>query len=159
MKVPTITANVEELDFVSKMIIRKIESQRLDIDVFVEDDGIRQLKDLQNLLERNEYEDFMLDNELFGTLESGEKDKIAKVFIKYIEYVKKLESDFLPHEENMFEDKKESTKDLIEKISKTISQLTKKKSRDFYDIVESLTFRLHDIDSSAEIIRNYTTVV
>lgn len=159
MKVPTITANVEELDFVSKMIIRKIESQRLDIDVFVEDDGIRQLKDLQNLLERNEYEDFMLDNELFGILESGEKDKIAKVFIKYIEYVKKLESDFLPHEENMFEDKKESTKDLIEKISKTISQLTKKKSRDFYDIVESLTFRLHDIDSSAEIIRNYTTVV
>ena len=39
------------------MIIRKIESQRLDIDIFVEDDGIRQLKDLQNLLERNEYED------------------------------------------------------------------------------------------------------
>ena len=159
LKVPTAVKDVEELDFVSRMIVRKIESQRIDLDVFVEDDGVRQLRDLQNLLERNEYNEFMLDSKLIETLETGDREKISGVFEAYKSYVENLKNEFLPHEENIFEDKKETTQDIVESISKRISEVSKKKRKDFYDIVESLAFRLNDIDSSAEIIKNYTTVI
>ena len=107
LKVPTMVNDINELDFVSRMIIRKIESQRTNLNVFVEDDGVRQLRDLANLLEKNEYNEFMLDSDLFNILETGDRESISKVFDKYIAYVEGLKKEFLPHEENIFEDKKE----------------------------------------------------
>jgi len=159
LKVPTYVNDVEELDFVLRMIVRKIESQRIDLDTFVEDDGVRQLRDLQNLLKTNDYDEFLLDVKLFEVLQTGDREKVVDIFDEYISYVENLKNEFLPHEENIFEDKKITPKDIIENISKKISILSKNKTKDFYDIVEILSFRLSDIDSSAEIIKNYTTVV
>lgn len=159
LKVPAMVNDINELDYVSRMIIRKIESQRINLNVFVEDDGVRQLRDLTNLLEKNGYNEFMLGSDLFNILETGDRESISKVFDKYVAYVEGLKEEFLPHEESIFEEKKETIKDIVEKISKKISEASKKKSKDFYDIVESLSFRLNDIDCAAEIIKNYTTVI
>lgn len=159
LKVPTVTNDIEELDFVTRMIVRKIESQRIDFNVFFEDDGVRQLTDLQNLLERNEYYDFLLEPNLYLILKTNNIDEIKSVFDNYVNYVSDLKREFFPREENIFEDTKDSIEDVVETISIKISVLSKKKTKDFYDIVESLSFRLNDIDSSAEIIKNYTTVI
>ena len=70
-----------------------------------------------------------------------------------------MNNQFIPHEVNEFEEKQLHAKDVIETIASKISKLSRGKNRDFYEIGESLSFRLNDIDSSSEIIKNYTTVI
>lgn len=159
LKSPSKNQSLDEMDFVTKMIVRKIESQRTDYDVYVEDDGRRQFNDLQSLLERNDYNEFLIDSKLTMLMSSDDDLKVKEGFDSYLEYVEKLKKKFLPHESNEFEDEDISLKDLIEKLSAKISKLTKERSKDFYDIVESLAYKLNDIDASANIISTYTTVI
>jgi len=160
VKLPTKGTDIEDLDFATKQIIRKIESQRTDIDVFLEDDGERQLQDLQRVLKRNEYDDLCLDEDVVDMLLSGEDVKVREVFDKYVEYVTSLKDKFLLTRANEFdEENSQSAKDIIEKIAAGISELTKSAETTFFDIVEGLAFKLGDIDNAAGIISKYTTIV
>ena len=156
---PETSMSVDEYDPITKAIIRKIESQRTDIAVFIEDDGVRQLNSLQVLLENNGYESFKLDADIYSKLISNDKKIIEGTFSQYVKYVENITNQFIPHEVNEFEEKELTVKDSVEALAKKISSLSKGTQRDFYEIIESLSFRLNDIDSSAEIIKNYTTVI
>lgn len=156
---PSSDISSDDYDPIIKAIIRKIDSQRTDFNVFTEDDGIRQLKSLQTLLLNNDYEDYAFPNDLYEKLVSNDNSLIKSVFEKYKKHVEYLNNQFIPHEVNEFEEKQLQAKDVIETISSKISKLSRGKKRDFYEIVESLSFRLNDIDSSSEIIKNYTTVI
>lgn len=150
----------EEADYVSKAIIRKIESQRLDIDVFLGDDGVRQYKDLQRLLKVYEYEEYLFDEQYEKRLLDDNEASVHDVFPLYIEYVDTLKWKFIPHEFNEFEDtQEEDCKSIVEKLSLEILKLSSSGKKDFYDIIESLSYRLNDIDSAAEIVKEYTSVI
>ena len=149
----------DDYDPITKAIIRKIESQRTDMKVFLEDDGKRQLSSLQTLLKNNDYESFVLDEQIYEQLMSEEESKISSCFSRYVEYVENLTDQFIPHEASVFENQELSVRDIIERIAVKIAKMSKAKQRDFYEIIESLSFRLADIDSSYEIIKNYTTVI
>jgi superfamily I DNA and/or RNA helicase len=128
--------------------------------VFLEDDGERQLQDLQRVLKRNAYNEFCLDENIVDMLLSGEDAKVREVFDKYVEYVTSLKDKFLLTRANEFdEDNSQSAKDIIEKIAAGISELTKSAETTFFDIVEGLAFKLGDIDNAAGIISKYTTIV
>ncbi len=160
IKLPKKGSNIEDLDFSTRQIIRKIESQRIEIDVFLEDDGERQLQDLQRLLKRNEYDEFSLNDNILTALLSDDEQKIREAFPKYIEYVMSLKDKFLLTTTNEFDDDNaKSTKEVIEKIATGISELTKSSATTFFDIVEGLAFKLGDIDNAAGIISKYTTIV
>ena len=160
VKLPQKGTDLEDLDFTTRQIIRKIESQRTDIDVFCEDDGERQLQTLQRLLESNEYESFCLDEQTLTNLLSGDKNKVEKSFSKYIEYVNLLKDKFLLTVTNEFDnDNSKSAKDIIENIASGIANLTKSKESTFFDVIEGLAFKLGDIDNAADIISKYTTIV
>ena len=161
IKSPSFTVSEDDYDPISKAIIRKIESQRTDITVFWEDDGVRQLTSLQTLLRNNGYDSFLLDEQLFQKLISNDEDAVNTCFAQYVEYVDQLTRQFIPHEVNEFDGEAQeiTPKELVERIATKVSTLSKSTQKDFYEIVESLSFRLTDIDSSLEIIRNYTTVI
>ena len=160
VKLPTRGTDLEDLDFATRQIIRKIESQRTEIDVFLEDDGERQLQDLQRLLKRNEYDDLCLDDHTADMLLSGDESMVQEVFQKYVKYVASLKEKFLLTATNEFdEDNTQSTKDIIEKMASGIAELTKSAETTFFDIVEGLAFKLGDIDNAAGIISKYTTIV
>ena len=66
----------------------------------------------------------------------------------------------MPHEFNEFEDtQEEDCRDVVEKLSLEIYKLSSTGPKDFYDIIESLSYRLNDIDSAAEIVKEYTSVI
>lgn len=150
----------EEADYVSKAIIRKIESQRIDVDVFLGDDGTRQYRDLQKLLKTNGYDEFLFDEQYGIKLTDEDEAKVREVFPLYVEYVDTLRWKFMPHEFNEFEDtQEEDCRDVVEKLSLEIYKLSSTGPKDFYDIIESLSYRLNDIDSAAEIVKEYTSVI
>lgn len=161
IKLPKKGTSIEDLDFTTKQIIRKIESQRIEIDVFLEDDGERQLRDLQRLLKNNKYEAFCLEEEIVQTLLSKDEKIVQRVFPKYREYVDSLKEKFLLTITNEFDGtgSQQSAKDIIEKMAMVIGELTKSKEMTFLDIIEGLAFKLNDIDNAAEIISKYTTIV
>lgn len=159
IKMPAVFESVDEYDPITKAIIRKIESQRTDMQVFIEDDGVRQLVNLQTLLENNGYDDFKLDEAIYAKLVSSKEDDVKSVFAQYVDYVNKISNQFIPYEVSEFEEQELTVKDIVEDISQKIFRLSKGKQRDFFEIVESLSFRLNDIDSSSEIIKKYTTVI
>ena len=160
IKLPTRGADIEDLDFSTRQIIKKIESQRIEIDVFLEDDGERQLQDLQRLLKRNEYDEFCLDENTVSALTSGDEKTVQGVFEGYVEYVSSLKEKFLLTATNEFDkDNSKSAKDIVEKIAIGIAELTKSGEATFLDVVEGLAFKLGDIDNVADIISKYTTIV
>lgn len=159
ISVPNNNVSPEDYDPIIKAIIRKIDSQRLEFNVFTEDDGIRQLKSLQNLLINNDYDKYAFSKDLYDKLISNDNEIIKSAFEKYKSHVEFLINQLMPHETNEFEDEQAQPKDIVETIASKISKLSRGKNRDFYEIVESLSFRLNDIDSSSEIIKNYTTVI
>ena len=160
VKLPKQGSDIEDLDFATKQIIRKIESQRTEIDVFLEDDGERQLQDLQRVLQRNEYDDLCLDSKLLSSLLSGDEKTVQSVFEEYISYVASLKDKFLLTTSNDFDEvEAQSAKDIIERIASGIAELTKSTEPTFFDVIEGLAFKLGDIDNAAGIIGKYTTIV
>ena len=152
-----ITENEEEQDSITKFIIRKINAQRTTSESFF-DDGARQLKDLQDVLRRKNYNDLLLPDEIYNTLQSGNKDEINKIFNEYTVYVETIKDKFIP-KRNEFENEEISCKDLINSINSKVQKAIKEKPKDFYGIVETLMYRLHDIDAVSDVIKNYTSVI
>lgn len=155
-----IESGEEELDFSIKSIIRKVEAQRVTYESFV-DDGPRQVKELQRLLKNYEckYNDFLMPSDMYDILQSDEESKIKDIFDKYIEYVDKVKDKFIPKEKTIFDSNKTDNKKIIQSIFKKLSEASKGKSKDLYEIIEALIYRLNDIDAAGEIIKNYTSVI
>lgn len=158
IKVPSSMDDVEELDFTTRNIIRKIESQRTTLEAYL-DDGVRQFKDLQNLLDRNEYPELLLDEKIFNQMVAGNETIDPNAFNKYVEYVEGLKDRFIPREVNEFNGKGLDITQLVKTISKKISEASKEKPKDFYEIVETLLYRLNDMDVAGEVVKNYTSVI
>lgn len=158
VKVPSNLNDLDNTDFATRNIIRKIESQRITLASF-NDDGERQLKDLQNLLMKNKYTELLLEDSIITDMTSGDINKIQLSFNKYINYVEELKDRFIPREVNEFNDKKLDAKQIVKMISQKLSEVSKDKPKDFYEIVETLMYRLNDIDSAGEAVKNYTSVI
>lgn len=158
IKAPSSMDDVENLDFTTKNIIRKIESQRTTLEAFY-DDGPRQLKDLQKLFEKNGYNDLLLPIDEFEIFQGNDEKAIEKNFNKYVDYVEISKDRFIPREVNEFNDKLFDSVALVKSISRKLSIASKEKSKDFYEIVETLLYRLNDIDVAGEVVKNYTSVV
>ena len=155
---PSSIDDIEKLDFTTRNIIRKIEAQRTTIEAFY-DDGARQLRDLQNLLRRNGYEELLLDENEFNALQSDDEAEIKKVFDNYVDYVESIKDRFIPREVNEFNGKVLDTTEIVKNISKKLSEASKEEPKDFYEIVETLMYRLNDIDAAGEVVKNYTSVI
>ena len=158
IKAPSSIEDVENLDFSTRNIIRKIEAQRTNLEGYY-DDGVRQLRDLQSLLERNEYNELMLPQKEFEILVSGNETEIEKIFNRYVEYVETLKDRFIPREVNEFDGKVLDSAAIVKTISKKLSEASKEKPRDFFEIVETLMYRLNDIDAAGEAVKTYTSVI
>ncbi len=158
IKVPISFDDAENLDFATRNIIRKIESQRITLEGFF-DDGPRQLKDLQNLLERYEYNELLLPEKELNALLSENESEIKNHFNKYIDYVESIKDRFIPREINEFSEKVLDPAALVKLISNKLSKASKDKPKDFYEIVETLMYRLNDIDAVGEVVKNYTSVI
>lgn len=127
---PSSVDDIEKLDFTTRNIIRKIEAQRTTIEAFF-DDGARQLRDLQNLLRRNGYEELLLDENEFNALQSDDEAKIKKVFDNYVDYVESIKDRFIPREVNEFNEKALDTTAIVKNISKNFPRLLKKSRKIF----------------------------
>ncbi len=158
IKAPSSNQDVENLDFSTRNIIRKIEAQRTNLEGYG-DDGVRQLNDLQNILERNQYNQLMLSKKVFEILVSGNVNEIEKIFNLYVEYVETLKDRFIPKEVNEFNGKVLDLGAIVKTISKKLYEASKEKPRDFFEIVETLMYRLNDIDASGEAVKTYTSVI
>lgn len=128
--VPSSVDDIEKLDFTTRNIIRKIEAQRTTIEAF-NDDGARQLRDLQNLLRRNDYEELLLDENEFNALQSDDEAEIKKVFNNYVDYVESIKDRFIPREVNEFNGKVLDTTAIVKNISKNFPRLLKKNRKIF----------------------------
>lgn len=158
IKAPSKFEDIEELDFTTRNIVRKIESQRITVQAF-EDDGERQLNDLQRLLERNEYDELLLDEKIVEELTSGDSTRINNKFQAYVEYVEGLKDRFIPREVNEFNGKVLDPVLIIKAIQRKLSAASKEKPKDFFEIVETLMYRLNDVDAAGEVVKNYTSVI
>ena len=158
IKAPSSLDDVDNLDFTTRNIIRKIEAQRTTLEAYY-DDGARQLKDLQNLLSRNEYNELLLPANEYDILQSGDEKSIENVFNKYIDYVESIKDRFIPREVNEFNGKVLDPVIIVKSISRKLSEASKEKPKDFFEIVETLLYRLNDIDAAGEVVKNYTSVI
>lgn len=142
-------------------IIRKINSQRIDKDVFLEDDGFYQLKELQRLLGKYGYEELLLHQDTVDSLNSENESRRDEAFKAYITYVDDLNQKLLPKEQNEFSNavQLQPLQPQFENLSQRIKELSKRRKKDFNDIVEELKYRLLDIDNATEIVKNYTNIV
>ena len=158
IKAPSSFDDVDSLDFSTKNIIRKIEAQRTTLEGFY-DDGERQLKDLQTLLEKNEYRELLLPQKDFQILVGDDYGEIEKIFNRYVDYVEGLKDRFIPREVNEFNGKVLDAESIVKEISKKLSDASKERPKDFYEIVETLMYRLNDIDAAGEVVKIYTSVI
>ena len=141
----------EGMDFIK----RKLDSQRLDIEVFYGDDGVYQLNELQRIISRYGYNYLLIDEELKKTL-LDKKDE--QTFNKYLEYIKTIRSDIAP-EHDEFELAITTYKELFDKLLNEVRKAAKAHKKDFYDIVEALQYKMNDIVNVKEIIMKYTNVI
>ena len=158
IKIPSGFGEDIEMDFSTKMIVRKIESQRITLDAF-NDDAERHLVDLQRILLKNEYSELLLNEEIVKDLISGDEGRIVNRFEEYVNYVEELKDRFIPREVNEFNGKKLDIKHIITVISDKLAANAKNKPKDFYEIIETLMYRLNDIDTAGQVVKNYTTVI
>lgn len=141
----------EGMDFIK----RKLAAQRLDINVFYEDDGIYQLNELQRLIAYYGYNYLLIDAELKDALVS-KKDE--EVFHKYLCYIQEITKEIEP-EYDEFELAVVTYKDLFDELSNKVRMAAKVRKKDFYDIIEALQYKMYDVDNVKEIIMKYTNVI
>ncbi|MBD5086428.1 MAG: AAA family ATPase [Clostridiales bacterium] len=141
----------EGMDFIK----RKLNSQRLDIDAFYEDDGEYQLDELQRVIKRYGYNYLLIDqalkDELFATRDES-------TFKKYLNYVDSIRSEIDPQKDE-FELAITTYKELFDSLLNRIRQVAKYRKKDFYDIIEALKYKMSDADNVRDIIMKYTNVI
>lgn len=89
------------------------------------------MRDLQNLLRRNDYEELLLDENEFNALQSDDEAEIKKVFNNYVDYVESIKDRFIPREVNEFNGKVLDTTAIVKNISKNFPRLLKKNRKIF----------------------------
>ena len=158
IEVPSSVNDIEELDFTTKNIIRKIEAQRTTLEGYF-DDGARQLRDLQNLLTKNGYDKLLLDESIFNALQSDDEVAIKRNFGDYVTYVEDIKNKFIPRQCDEFTENSANISEIIITISKKLSRAANEKPKDFYEIIETLMYRLNDLDVVGDIVKNYTSII
>lgn len=142
----------------NEQIIKKIDSQRTDIDSFL-DDGVIQLNSLQRLLKSNDYENLLLNEEIKDKLKSDNNDLIISVLDDYVKYIEMLSANF--EDDNSFLDLGQSINlnEEIDKLYSDILKIKKESPKNFMDIIEELNFKLNDIDTSVSVVQKYTSII
>lgn len=155
----TSKGNIESDDISTRMLQRKINSQRTTIEQF-NDDGIYQLEELQSRLESQGYTQFMMPQKLYSNMTSGEQEKITASFPDYVLYVEDIINKFSPNEiVGAMDQVKVDVPKLVNSLYFKIMEVSKNHVKSFYDIVEDLKFRLSDMDNAIDIVKNYTRVI
>lgn len=147
-----------EVDAVTKLLQSKVEAQRTTIQAY-EDDGRMQMEILQSMLDSFGYEDLKMSDSLYGDLESDNPDKVKKAFPEYVAYVDKVRNALLPKELGEFDEQPDGAETILTNLRGKVEKKISKEPMDFPQIVEALLYRLNDIDSAADIIKAYTSVI
>ncbi len=147
-----------ESDPVKEQIIKKLDSQRTNIESF-SDDGVIQLNSLQRLLKSNDYEELLINDELKEKLKSDDNDLIISVLDDYANYVEMLSAKF--EDESSFLDLGQSINlsEEIDKLYTNILKIKKETPKNFMDIIEELNFKLNDIDTAVSVVQKYTSII
>ncbi len=148
----------EDVDPMIKMARRHIESQILDIEGYLEDDGRERFTRLQIFLE-SEYPDYLAAEEMSDRLKSGDNEAVRSVFDNYIRYVENLKDMFMQSADNPLDVEDSSNKEAVETLRTTVIKRWNSHRKDFYDVVESFAHLICDTDSVSEIIKLYTSVI
>ena len=146
-----------EKDPAKEILLRKINSQRLDLEVFIGDDGVRNFDSLQNTLLRQGHKDKLFPESDSDKLRSGERNLVMSVFEAYILYVEQLRNVYelvIPNEFGT-----EDLKSDIEKIRLVVSEYIDRDESTLENIVEKFQYLLEDEEVVSAIVRKYTTVV
>lgn len=146
-----------ENDPAKELLLRKIKSQRTNIDVFIGDDGVINFKTLQFALSRQGHDDMLFPLEASDKLLSGDRCAVESVFENYQLYVEQLLNVYEPVMPSVFDAK--TTQKSIENIRKTISQYVDRRDLTLESIVEKFQYLLEDEEVVSTLVRNYTTVV
>lgn len=151
--------NVSDDDPILNILKNKINAQRLKVDVYLDDDGEFQLRELQNKLKKHGYDQYLMDPGLFNIMTSLDVDTIRRRFDSYIEYVDNLRDKFINTSKNEIEIERDDYKELTENLYKKILEVSKSHKLNFFDIVTDLKYRLNDLDNAAEVVKIYTSVL
>lgn len=154
--------NVEEFDdpFEIKQIKKKINSQRVDIVAFFNDDGFYQIDALSNTLLKYGYSDLIIEESLRKKLEE-ENEQNHPSFTEFVEYVNKLNEYFFSTNNSFVEEKnnEKSIEMLFEELRDLMHNISKTRKKDFYQIIEEFKYRLLDLETTKQIVLKYTDVV
>ena len=149
----------EEISPERQRIITKIHSQRIDKNVFYEDDGLFQFDGLQRLLSNYGFEDKLYPQEKRDALEIADVAVQGLAFNDYVDYVAKIKQEFCLDRGNDFDVSLSSLDEIFTELSDKIRTLSGKRKKDFYSLVEEFKYRLSDVENVAGIIRTYTNTV
>lgn len=151
--------STSEDDPILNILKNKINAQRLKVDVYLDDDGEFQLRELQNKLKKHGYDQYLMDPSLFAIMTSLDVDSIRTRFDSYIQYVDELRDKFVNTSKNEIEIERDDYKVLTENLYKKILSVSKSHKQNFFDIVTDLKYRLNDLDNAAEVVKIYTSVL
>lgn len=147
--------NSENSEYATEIINKKLKAQRLDREVFFNDDGIQQLKELQRTLGIYGYKDLLIDEDLKLKLIY---DRDESVFDDYVNYVLKVKNQIVPDIDE-FELEITSLKELFDKLIEKIRYNSANRIKSVDDIIEAFKYRVYDIDNVKELIQKYTSVI
>ena len=146
-----------DADPAKELILRKICSQRLDLDVFLEDDGVSNFDSLQSILLRQGQNDKLFPEFASSKLRSGDRDTVTSVFKDYVLYIEQLRNVYEPVMLNEFD--QEDLTQYIESIRKKVSEYIDRDEYTLENIVEKFQYLLEDEEVVSTIVRKYTTIV
>lgn len=149
---------LKEIDPGKQLLKRKIEAQRVSLESYI-DDGIYQLESLQKMLKQMDLSEYLLANNILLELSLEKETYDSEIFEVYVDYIKNLKDIFSEVDKNPFVEKRESPKEIIEKITKIVEEYSMNRTKNIEDIFEEFIYRLQDIDTVTEIIRNYSCVI
>lgn len=144
---------------VINIIKKKINAQRLNLDVFIGDDGVFQLLELQDKLRTFNFSQYILEEHLLQNMTSANIDIIRKSFAKYVTYVEELKNIFVSTDDGSFQSAERDYMKLTTKLYEKIIFEAKNQKMDFGDIVNNLKYRINDIDNISEIVKRYTSIL
>ena len=146
-------------DPIINILRNKINAQRLKVDVYLNDDGEFQLRELQNKLKKHGFDQYLMEPGLFNVMTSLDIEMIKKRFDSYIEYVDGLRDKFISTSRNEIEIERDDYKELTENLYKKILAVSKSHKLNFFDIVNDLKYRLNDLENASEVVKTYTSVL
>ena len=141
----------------TKLLMKKLSSQRLDLDSFLGDDGLMNFESLQSTLRTQGFEKELFPVETSNILRTEDREKVSQIFDDYRMYVAQLKNHFAQTKPSVFD--MFDAKTCIEHINDVVSKFVNRDVYTIEGIVERFHYLLEDEEIISAVVRKYTTVV